>query len=79
MGSSGARSESGLRGIAWLLVDAYGARLAGGILDPGGQRVDALGGMVVAFLGTGLGWPVGMGAANASADPALNNSAKNVV
>jgi|GEM_PF-4781413 len=79
MGSSGVRSASGFRGMAWLLVDAYGARLDGGTLEPGGQRVDALGGMAVALLGAGLGWPVGVGAAKASADPALNNSAKDVV
>jgi hypothetical protein len=79
MGSSGARSASGLRGIAWLLVEANGARLAGGILEPGGQRVDALGGRAVALLGAWLGWPVAAGAAKASTDPALNNSAKDVV
>jgi hypothetical protein len=40
--------------------------------EPGGQRVDALGGMAVVLLGAWLG----VGAASASADPALNNNAK---
>jgi hypothetical protein len=64
--------------MAWLLVDAYGAWLAGG-MEPGGQRVDALGGMAVVLLGAWRVWSADVGAAKASADPALNNSAKDVV
>jgi hypothetical protein len=50
MGSSGVVRESGLRGRAWVLVDANGARVFGGTTfdEPGGQRVEALGGKAVA-------------------------------
>jgi len=65
MGCSGGIFASGLRGIAWLLVEAYGARVSGGrvLADPGGQRVLMLGGMEV----VARGGVVGDGAATAAA------------
>jgi hypothetical protein len=78
MGSSGILRESGLRGIAWLPVDANGARLPGGTL-PGGQRVEALGGMAVALFGTLVGGLVGFGAANATTDAAPNSNPESFV
>lgn len=81
MGSSGVRSASGLRGSAWVLVDAKGARVSGGAAfdDPGGQRVEALGGIAVAWCGAmvggvGLGGVVGAGAANAATVAAPSNN-----
>jgi hypothetical protein len=79
MGSSGVLRESGLRGIAWLPVEAKGARLSGGMLEPGGQRVEALGGMAVVLFGTAVGGVVGFGAANATTDAAPNSTPESFV
>ena len=80
MGSSGVLRESGFRGIAWVPVEAYGARLPGGMLEPGGHRVEALGGMAVALLGAAVGGVVvGFGAASATTDAAPNSTPESFV
>ena len=79
MGSSGVRSASGLRGIAWTPVEGYGARISGGVAfdEPGGQRVEALGGIAVAWCGAmvggiGLGGVAGAASAATVAAPSTN-------
>jgi hypothetical protein len=71
--------ESGLRGMAWVPVEAKGARLSGGagLAEPGGQRVEALGGNAVVLCGAKVGGAaVGgfAGAAKAITEAAPNNN-----
>lgn len=57
MGCSGDVCASGLRGMALLPVEGYGARVSGGApAAPGGQWVEALGGVAVALAGV---WDLG--------------------
>jgi hypothetical protein len=62
--------------MAWVLVEAKGARLFGST-EPGGQRVEALGGSAVEACGArvgGVGGVVAVGAAKATTEAAPNNS-----
>jgi hypothetical protein len=62
--------------MAWVLVEANGARLFGST-EPGGQRVEALGGSAVEACGArvgGVGGVVGVGAAKATTEAAPNNN-----
>lgn len=65
--------------MAWTPVEAYGARVSGGIAfdEPGGQRVEALGGIAVAWCGAmvggiGLGGVAGAASAATVAAPSTN-------